>query len=116
MSNAARLTKLLQPFHGLRGADKPASAAAHRIARLADGRAVAFGAGFGEKVGRAACGAFGQVHIADFRDNIARAVDLHPVAHADIAAFSDRGTFGIAPGDVIFVVQRRVRDDHAPPP
>jgi hypothetical protein len=67
----------------------------------------------GKAKGCASGRARAQVHVGDLGDHVARAVDLHPVADADVAPLADRGALGIAAGDVVLVVQRGVRDQHA---
>ena len=79
-----------KPFISLRGADEATGAAADRVALFANGIRATFGAEVGEDVGHRFGGAFGKVHIGDLGDHIARAVDLHPVADADILALADR--------------------------
>jgi hypothetical protein len=82
--------EMLQLFNGLRGADQAAGAAAHAVALLPHGVGAAFGAGLGEGEGHGIGGPLGKVHIGDLRDHVARAIDLHPVADADVLALADR--------------------------
>ena len=105
---------MFQPFHRLRRADQPAGAAAHRIARLAHRVRATVGAGLGKGEGQGGRRAPGQIDRGNFRDHVTRAVNLHPVTHPDIRTAPDRFTLAVAPGDVILVVQRRVRNDDAP--
>ena len=65
-----------------------------------------------EHEGHGIGGAFGQIDIGDLGDHVARAVDLHPIAHANILALADRIAARVAPCDVILVMQGRVRYDH----
>jgi hypothetical protein len=57
--------------------------------------------------------AAGQIDIGDLGDHVAGAVDLHPVADADVLAAADHLAPAVAAGDVILVVQGRVRDHDA---
>ena len=99
---------MLQPFHTLRGADQTAGAAAHRIARLAVCGTAAFRAKVRENIGLGGGAALAQVDIGNFGDHIARAVDLHPIADADIFSLADRVALRITARDIIFIVQRGV--------
>ena len=103
--------EMFQLFNGLRGADQPAGAAPHRVAFLAHGIGPAFRAGHGEVVRHRVAGPLRQVHIGHLRDHVARAIDLHPVADADILAAPDLLSAGRPPGDVILIMQGRVRHD-----
>ena len=90
MSIAPRDDEMLQPLDPLRRADQPAGAADVDLAFLGDRLAVAFGAMVGEDVGRALLVA-GQI-LDHLRDDVAGALDAHPVADAQArAARSRRG-------------------------
>ena len=105
---------MFQPFHALGRADQPAGAAAHRIARLAHRVRATVGASLGKGERHGGRRAPGQIDRGNFRDHVTRAVNLHPVTHPDIRTVADRFTLAVAPGDVILVMQRRVRNDDAP--
>jgi hypothetical protein len=104
---------MLQPLDRLRRADQPAGAAAHRLALLAHRVGAAGGAGFGKGVRRGVGRAAGEVDVEHLGDDVAGAVDRDGVADAQIAPLADRRAVGAAPGDVVLVVQRRIRDDDA---
>ena len=70
-------------------------------------------AGFGETVRLAVGLSAGQIDIGDLGDNVARAVNLDPVALANVAALADRRAVAVAPGDVILVVQGGIRHHHS---
>ena len=105
---------MLQPFHRLRRADQTAGAAAHGIARLADGIGSAARTGFGKGKRNGVLRAARQIDIGDFRNHIPGAIDLHPVTDPDVAPAPHGIAARIAARDVIFVVQRGVGDDDAP--
>ena len=105
--------EMLQPFNGLRGADEAAGAAADGVAFFPHRVGAAFGAGGGEDVGLCPIGALGEVDIGDLRDHVTGAVDLDPVADADVLAAPDLVPLGVAAGDVVLVVERGVGDDDA---
>ena len=88
-----------QPLDALRRADQAAGAADVDLALLGDRLAAAFGAMVGEDVGLARLVA-GQV-LDHLRDDVAGALDPHPVADAQAE-----------PGDLVAVVERDVGDDH----
>ena len=100
---------MLQPLYTLRRADQAAGAAAHGVSGFAQGGAAAFGAGVGEPEGHSTRGPLRQVNIRNLRDHVTCTIDLHPVAHPHIAALADRAALGVTSGDVILIVQRRVR-------
>ena len=105
----ATADEVLELLHRLRGADEPAGAAAHGIAGFADRLGPAVGAAVREGIGFGPLRPLRQVHVRDLRDHVAGAVDLHPVADANVLAAADRVAAGVAAGDVVLVVQRRVR-------
>ena len=53
-----------------------------------------------------------QIHISDFRNDIAGAVNLHPIADTNILAATDALAFAVTSGDIIFVVQCGIGDHH----
>ncbi len=105
--------EMLQLLDRLRRADEAARTTAHRLALLADRVRAADRAFLGEGVGPAVRGAAGEVHILDLGDHVARAIDRHPVADADVAPLADRLAAAVAAGDVVLVVQCRIGDDDA---
>ena len=100
MSSAPRLTKCFKPLDALRRADQAAGAAHVDFAFLGNRLALALGAMVGETVGRPRFVA-GQV-LDHLRDDVAGALDAHPVADAKPE-----------PGNLVAIVQRDVGDDHA---
>ena len=106
--------EMLQAFNGLRRADQTAGAAAHGIARLADGIRSAARTGFWKGVRLGFVRASRQIDIGDFRNDIPGPVNLHPVAYPDVAPAPDRIAARIAASYVILVVQRGVGNDDAP--
>ena len=104
--------EVLEPRHPLRRTDKAAGAAAHRFPRLPPGGAAAIGTGIGKDVRLRIGQARGEVDVPDLRDHVAGAVDLHPVAHPQVAR-ADRIAGIVHARDIILVVQRRVGNDDA---
>ena len=94
---------MLQPLDPLRRADQAAGAADVDLALLGDRLAVAFGAMVGEDV-RLALLIAGQI-LDHLRDDVAGALDAHPIADAQAQ-----------PRDLVAVVERDVGDHHPADP
>ena len=104
---------MLELFHRLRRTDKTAHTAPHRIALFAHRIRSAFGTSRGKDIGRGSLRPLAQVYIGHFWDHISRAVNLHPVAHANILAAANDLALAVTPGDVILIMQRGIADHHA---
>jgi len=105
--------EVFELFHCLRGAGKATRAAPNRIARLADRIRPTFRADFWKNIWLRGAIAARKVNIGDFGYHVPGAVNLHPVALAQIAPLPDRRAGSVASGDVILIVQRRVGYHHA---
>ncbi len=91
-----------QPLLDLRAAGEPAGAAPHRLARIAHGGAAANRAMVGKDVGQGFRRSALRHRSQDLRNDVARALQHHGVANANILA-----------GDFVLVVQRGPRHKHA---
>ena len=91
-----------QPLHPLRRADQPARAAAHRLARRADGVAATGRANVGKHERRRSIRPTIHHYRNDLRDHVAGALQNDGVTDADILA-----------RDFVLIVQRRPRDQDA---
>src|SRR5690606_27132339 len=100
-------------FDRLCRAYETARAAAHRLAFLADRMAAADGTGVREFKGLRLGRTLLQHDVDDLRDHVARALDNHRIADADVAALADRLAVQANALDVVLVVEGRVCHDHA---
>ena len=98
----AAAAKMLQPLHRLRRADQPAGAAAHHIIANPHRMAATGRADIREDKCRAPPRPIGIHHRNNLRNNIARALQNHPVPRADILA-----------RNLILIVQGGVRNRNA---
>ena len=60
----------------------------------------------GVMAGLGGFGALGQVDIRNLGDHITGAINLNPIALADVFAPANVTAFGIAPGDIVLILQR----------
>ncbi len=100
--------EMFQLFNRLGRANHAASTPTDCIAFFANGIGPAFWANGRKIEWGGVLGALCQINIRNFRDNITRAIDLHPVAHTNVFAAANLSSLGIAADDVILVVQGRV--------
>src|SRR5437868_5088958 len=110
---------MAQPFHGLRGADQLAGAAAAGIllagllVDLACRRRAADRTGVRELVWHGIDGPLVDDDTDDLWDDIPGPLDHHRVAEAHVDAVADRLAVAVETLDVVLVVQRDILDHHA---
>src|SRR5690606_3788314 len=105
--------EMLELLDLLRRTDEVAGAVMHCLAGLAHDVGAADGAGFGKDIGDRVRRPAGEVDILDLRDDVAGAVDRHPVTDADVAALPDGLPPGLAAGDGVGIVKGGVLDNDA---